>query len=132
VSIALHVAARHLQAFIGAGAFAVNVLRADQHHLANLFARPAEVAWQDVDFRIAPSGHLVLNGAVAWFLCQLSARHPVGDHLLLVGAVDDFGYEALAEPLAFARGRFGAFQVLAHTLPPDFIDHSYSPAMGWG
>lgn len=132
VSIALHRAARHLQAFLDAGAFTVNVLHANQYGLANLFATPSKVTWEDVDYRIAPSGHVVLSGTAAWFLCQLRAQHPVGDHLLLVGAVEDFGYDTLAEPLAFARGRFGLFQLSTHALPAHPIDEPYSPAMGWG
>lgn len=132
VSIALHTAARHLRAFLDAGAFAVNVLRADQHHLSNLFARPSEASWKDVSFRITPSGHLVLDGAAASFLCHLSAQHPVGDHLLIVGEVEHFAYDSRVEPLAFARGRYGEFRLATHTPPAEPTDFWSPPTIGWG
>ena len=90
VSIALHSTGRHLQAFVEGGAFAINVLRSDQHDLSNRFARPSQCSWEGVPRRVAPSGHLLLDGVAASFLCRLFAQHPVGDHLLLVGEVEHF------------------------------------------
>lgn len=132
VSVALHTAARHLRAFIDSGAFAINVLRADQHGLSNLFARPSECSWEDVRSRITTSGHLVLEGAAASFLCHLSAQHPVGDHLLLVGQVEHFSHDACVEPLAFLRGRYGTFRLATQTLPAEPLDHWSTSAIGWG
>jgi flavin reductase (DIM6/NTAB) family NADH-FMN oxidoreductase RutF len=132
VSIALHTAARHLRAFLDSGAFAINVLRADQHGLSNLFARPSECSWEGVRFRIAPSGHLVLEGAVASFLCHLSAQYPVGDHLLLVGEVEHFAHNVRVEPLAFLRGRYGTFHRATHTPPAEPLDHWSTSAISWG
>jgi flavin reductase (DIM6/NTAB) family NADH-FMN oxidoreductase RutF len=132
VSVALHVASRHLCAFLSRGAFAINVLRADQYGLSNLFARPSTCLWKDVPFRIAPSGHLVLEGAAASFLCHLSAQHVVGDHMLLVGEVEHFSHDARIEPLAFLRGRYGKIQSSVHALETDVLDHWSAPAIGWG
>ena len=132
VSVALHKAARHLQAFIDSGTFAINVLRADQHGLSNLFARPSECSWKDVRFHVAPSGHLLLDRAAACFLCHISARHPVGDHLLLVGEVEHFAHEADVEPLALLRGRYGTFRLATHTPPVELLDDSLTSSIGWG
>jgi flavin reductase (DIM6/NTAB) family NADH-FMN oxidoreductase RutF len=132
VSVALHAASRYLRSILDTGAFAINVLRADQHGLSNLFARPSTCSWKDVRFRIAPSGHLVLEGVAASFLCHLSAQHLVGDHLLLIGEVEHFTHDACVEPLAFLRGRYGRVQLAAHPLPAELLDHWSTSAIGWG
>jgi len=130
VSVALHQAARRLGAFIDSGKFAINVLRADQHGLSALFARHSECSYSDVRLSIAPTGHVLLDGAAACFLCRLSALHPVGDHVLLVGEVEQFSDDARVEPLAFMRGRYGTFRPAAHTPVVDSLDQW--SATGWG
>lgn len=132
VSIALHAAARHLGAFLDCGTFAINVLRADQYGLSNLFARPSESSCEEVGFRVTASEHVVLEGAAASFLCRLRAQHPVGDHVLLVGEVESFAYDARVEPLAFLRGRYGTFQLATQTAAAAPIDAWAAPAIGWG
>jgi flavin reductase (DIM6/NTAB) family NADH-FMN oxidoreductase RutF len=132
VSIAFHSAARHLSAFLECGSFAINVLRSDQDELSTLFTRPSECSWRDVPCRTTSSGHLVLDGAAASFSCRLFTQHEIGDHLLLVGEVEHFAYDARAEPMAFLRGRYGSFQIAAHTQPVDSFEASSMSAIGWG
>ncbi len=131
VSVAFHQAARHLRAFIDSGTFAINVLRADQHHLSNLFARPSDCSWKDVRYHVSPSGHLILDGVAASFLCRLTERHPVGDHMLLVGTIDEFAHDSKVEPLAFCGGRYGTFRLASHTPPVEPVDY-FTAALGWG
>ncbi len=131
VSVALHQAARHLRAFMDSGTFAINVLRADQHYLSNVFARPSDCSWKDVHYHVSQSGHLILDGVAASFLCHLAAWHPVGDHMLLVGAIDHFAHNNKVEPLAFCHGRYGTFRLATHTPIPEPID-PLSSAIGWG
>lgn len=132
VSIALHTAARHLRAFLDSGTFAINVLRSDQHALSNLFSRPSECSWEGVRSRMAPSGHVILEGVAAYFLCRLTAQHLTGDHLLLVGEVEHFAQDNQAEPLTFLRGRYGKFQAATHAAPAEFCDHWPTHAIVWG
>ena len=114
VSFAIHVAARHLKAFLDSSSFTVNVLRSDQRALSNLFARPSECSWEAVRHSVAPSGHIVLEDVVATFLCRLVADHPAGDHRLLIGEIQEFSYDADTAPIAFCRGRYGEFRPAAH------------------
>ena len=131
VSIALHHQARHLQPFLDSPVFAIHVLCADQHTISTHFARPSDCSWKDVRYHIVPSGHLVLERVAASFLCHLAARYPVGDHILLIGNVDQFSYDPRVEALAFSRGRYGAFQLRSHTPPLEPVDFVTS-TLGWG
>lgn len=133
LSIALHQGARHLSAFIGSRGFAVNVLNCNQQSLSRLFSSPSECSWADVRFHVAPSGHLLLDGAIAYFLCRQSGSHPVGDHTLLIGEIEEYLYDATREPLAFLGGRYGMFRPSAHSPPLDPADSwPFLSAVGWG
>jgi flavin-dependent trigonelline monooxygenase, reductase component len=131
VSVAFHTAARHVPAFLECGAFAINILSREQRTLSAHFARPSECSWEQVPFRVTPSGHVLLDGVAAVFLCRLSTCHEVGDHLLLVGQVDRFAYDARAEPIAFLRGRYGSFQLASCSSVPDPVGNCTAPSFGW-
>jgi flavin reductase (DIM6/NTAB) family NADH-FMN oxidoreductase RutF len=90
-------------AIIGSHAFAVSVLADDQQALAECFARPTTAgkltgfcgaAWHE-----AESGSPILEGAIAYFDCRLSARHDGGDHTIFIGEIVAAGYREDAEPL---------------------------------
>ncbi|HJV98452.1 MAG TPA: flavin reductase family protein [Arthrobacter sp.] len=81
--------------------FTVNILGAEQRHLAMHFAgRPGpEPKW--VEGGTAPR----LSGVLAWFECTPWAAYPGGDHTLYVGEVIDFNYRS-GDALAFANSTF--------------------------
>jgi len=90
-------------AIIGSHAFAVSVLTRDQHDLAECFAQPTtaeklkrfcDAAWHE-----AETGSPILEGALAYFDCRLSARHDGGDHAIFIGEIVAAGYREDAEPL---------------------------------
>jgi 3-hydroxy-9,10-secoandrosta-1,3,5(10)-triene-9,17-dione monooxygenase reductase component len=89
------------------GRFAVNVLRAGQEELARVFASkrvPAEkfaAVTHTVDHGVP-----VLDGALAWLVCDLQALHPGGDHEIGVGAVSALGHDPDGEPLVFVDGAY--------------------------
>jgi flavin reductase (DIM6/NTAB) family NADH-FMN oxidoreductase RutF len=88
------------------GRFAVNVLRTGQEDLARLFAskRLAADKFAAVTHSV-DHGVPVLDGALAWLVCDLRAEHPGGDHTIGVGAVTAMGHEE-GEPLVFHRGTY--------------------------
>ena len=98
---------RTLPVVRAAGRFAVNVLRAGQEDLARLFAskRLAADKFAAVTHSV-DHGVPVLDGALAWLVCDLQAEHPGGDHTIGVGAVTDMGHGP-GEPLVFYRGAYG-------------------------
>ena len=82
--------------------FAVNVLGADQRHLAWHFAgRPSDAV---PAFR-RMAGVPLLDRSLAWMICAPWANHDAGDHLILVGRVLEFGVNQ-QDPLCFYRGEF--------------------------
>src|SRR3954464_9962559 len=78
---------RTLVAVRQARRFAVNVLRAGQEDLARVFAskRVAREKFEEVTHTDA-HGVPVLDGALAWLACDLTALHEAGDHTIGIGA----------------------------------------------
>ncbi|CAN5642316.1 hypothetical protein BH23CHL5_BH23CHL5_11030 [soil metagenome] len=91
------------------GVFLISMLRADQRHVAEVFAgRP--VRGDPYDFsagRWEPSPNSMprLSGTVAWFDCRLFATHHVGTHTIFIGRVEhaDNGH---GTPLVYGRRSF--------------------------
>src|SRR4051794_32061654 len=86
--------------------FAVNVLRVGQEDLAQRFASkrmPAD-KFAEVTHTV-DHGVPVLDDALAWFVCDLAAEHPGGDHTIGVGAVTAMG-QGSGRPLTFYRGEY--------------------------
>lgn len=69
-------------------AFSINVLKKNQLDLAAHFGKAAsadklaEVAWTS-----GRTGAPLLDQAAAWFDCRVTAEHPAGDHMLVLGEV---------------------------------------------
>ena len=88
--------------------FGVNVLAADQEHLARRFASKEDTKFADVPHSVH-DGIPVLDGTLAWVGCELEQLIPAGDHTIGIGAVHaaELGVEGL-EPLTWYRGRYTA------------------------
>jgi flavin reductase (DIM6/NTAB) family NADH-FMN oxidoreductase RutF len=95
-----------------AGMFAVTMLAATQRALAGRFAaagRPgARLLLEAVPHRRGPlSRALIPDGGLAAFECEVAARIPAGDHLLLTAQVRAVAYLAEAgEPLIRFRNSY--------------------------
>jgi flavin reductase (DIM6/NTAB) family NADH-FMN oxidoreductase RutF len=90
------------------GRFAVNVLSRDQEDLSRLFASklPERQKFADVGFEPV-QGVPIIDGTVAWLVCDTQAFHPGGDHLLCVGRVVAMGPGHTGRaPLLFHRGDY--------------------------
>jgi flavin reductase (DIM6/NTAB) family NADH-FMN oxidoreductase RutF len=72
------------------GVFAINVLRADQQAIADLFAGRGAASGEDrfegLSWDVLKTGAPVLDGLAA-FDCDLLAADPIGTHHVLIGAV---------------------------------------------
>ena len=97
-------------AIIGSHAFAVSVLSREQRGLADCFAQPTtadklkrfcDAAWHE-----AETGSPILEGALAYFDCRLTERHPGGDHTLFLGEIVAAGYREDAAPLIWYGSRY--------------------------
>lgn len=98
---------RTLGAVRTAGRFAVNVLGAGQQDLATVFAskREQHEKFADVTHTVE-HGVPVIDGALAWMVCELRELLPGGDHTIGVGEVTAVRHEPDGEPLLFFGGRY--------------------------
>ncbi|PDT88163.1 nitrilotriacetate monooxygenase [Bradyrhizobium sp. Y36] len=97
-----------LTIFQNASHFTVNVLGASQQALASKFAKSSDDKFTGVDWTPGLGKAPVLAESVANFQCRSVNRYYGGDHVIFLGAVEAYTYNA-AEPLLFARGAFGRF-----------------------
>jgi flavin reductase (DIM6/NTAB) family NADH-FMN oxidoreductase RutF len=97
-------------AYLEGQPFSVTVLGADESRLAPHFAGQAR-AWPEpqwIDSGCVPR----LAGGVAHITCRPWTRYDAGDHVLYLGEVQEFSYQADADPLLYHCGllrSFGAF-----------------------
>jgi flavin reductase (DIM6/NTAB) family NADH-FMN oxidoreductase RutF len=103
-------------AIIGSHAFAVSVLSRDQRPMAECFAQPTtadklkrfcDAAWHE-----AETGSPILDDALAYFDCRLTARHDGGDHAVFIGEIVAAGYREDAEPLLWYASDYRALAEL--------------------
>lgn len=98
------------EAIVGSHSFAVSVLSDGQQALADCFAQPntadkvrrfCDAAWHE-----AETGSPILEGAIAFFDCRVTARHDGGTHSIFVGEIVAGSYDAGLEPLIWFGSRY--------------------------
>lgn len=89
--------------------FVVNVLAADQEDLALKFAQSGADKFDGVHTQAGLKGIPIIDGCVAYLECEVEARHPGGDHDIIVGRVHRV-FNLRKAPLLFHGGAF-------HSLP---------------
>jgi flavin reductase (DIM6/NTAB) family NADH-FMN oxidoreductase RutF len=85
----------------------VNLLGEDQGALAGSFARQASTGddkLSEVAQRPADSGAAILTDAVAYFDCEVINMVEAGDHLLVIGQVEDAALLGDRAPMTSASG----------------------------
>lgn len=102
-----------LAAFKDHGAFAVNVLAAEQEPLCRHFASATGDRFADVAWRPGIDDVPVLDGAVAVFECRTYAVYPGGDHEIFLGEVVRYDHWDTV-PLVFGKGRLSALAPTPH------------------
>jgi flavin reductase (DIM6/NTAB) family NADH-FMN oxidoreductase RutF len=120
------------------GAFAVNILKAEQRSLAERFARheldPSQ-RFAGLSFETCVTGAPLLTDALAHLECRMVAEYPGGDHVLLIGEVVGLEYgaeanEAATSPLVFYRSAYAT--LLEESLLPDAFPRGVAQAGGSG
>lgn len=87
--------------------FVVNILGEDQKRIAAQFARESVVGedkFAKLATRTAPSGGVILCDALAWMDCEVVSIQSVGDHLVVIGRIEDAGILNDGQPLTSASG----------------------------
>jgi flavin reductase (DIM6/NTAB) family NADH-FMN oxidoreductase RutF len=86
--------------------FCVNVLGAHQLSICQRFASKSEDKFGELSHGISPAGLPLIDGAVAWIECRIDSVLEIGDHYLVVGAVENLGCAAGGAPLIFFRNGY--------------------------
>ena len=103
-------AARSMPIFSNNSHYVINVLAANQAHLASQFSKRLENRFEGVEFSLSRTGQPILKGAAAWFECHNRNRYPEGDHVIFVGEVEHCETEPKAA-LIFHGGQFGGTEI---------------------
>ena len=96
-----------LAVFEACSHYAVNVLAADQVEFSQRFAQSQADKFAGIATTVGAGGSPLLPGCSAWFECRNELRYPGGDHIILIGYVENFG-RAEKAPLIFHGGRYRA------------------------
>jgi flavin reductase (DIM6/NTAB) family NADH-FMN oxidoreductase RutF len=88
------------------GRFCANILAADQSHHSARFAAKAANKFEGLEHAATPAGLPLLHDVLAWIECEIVSVTPIGDHLLVVGAVEALERREDGTPLLFFRGEY--------------------------
>lgn len=104
-------ASRTLPALRTSGRFAVNVIHASAGEVAERFASKAEDKFAGIAWRPGRYGCPLLHGAaLAWAECRVDREVDAGDHVVLIGLIEDGGAaDGEHAPLTYYRRRFGTW-----------------------
>ncbi len=102
----LSLQAGSMPAFEQGSHYAVHILAAEQHALAERFASKDLDRFNGVAFASGTHGVPILDGAAAVFECFNRSRYEEGDHVIFVGEVERCTRQAGAHPLIFHGGRY--------------------------
>lgn len=104
----------HLKSSSG---FAVSVLAEGDEVVSAMAGSKATDKFEQIPLLTTTSGHQVVEGAPAWFACELEAWVEAGDHDLLIGRVAAAGPSTTdRRPLMFHAGRYASL-VNESTIP---------------
>jgi 3-hydroxy-9,10-secoandrosta-1,3,5(10)-triene-9,17-dione monooxygenase reductase component len=94
-----------------AEAFGVNILTEEQEQVSRSFAQRGEKRQEmgGYPYRFGRLGAPILDGVLAWSECRVEHRYRGGDHIIVVGRVEDMAIERPdAAPLLFFGGQYHA------------------------
>lgn len=107
VLVCLSTAANSYPAFSRCGTFAVSILRHDQQDLAERFSRKGADKFADGGFVPTRRQLHAVDDAVCVLECTTYARYPAGDHVVIIGEVQDVTVNG-GDPIVYFDRRFGS------------------------
>ncbi|MEE9333040.1 MAG: flavin reductase family protein [Granulosicoccaceae bacterium] len=110
VLVCIAKSAASFDVFCGASHFSINVLGDDQTEVSNLFASQRADKFTVANRHAAQSGAPLINDALAWFDCAQHSIVEAGDHVILMGQVEDFGARE-GQPLGYFAGNYFNLEV---------------------
>ena len=93
------------------GAFAVNILSADQEDVSRVFATKEADKFRSIGWKPGATGSPIINDALASIDCRIEEEYEAGDHTIVVGRVSELHLtDDQPGPLLFYRGGYGRFE----------------------
>jgi flavin reductase (DIM6/NTAB) family NADH-FMN oxidoreductase RutF len=92
--------------FLASGRFTVNILRQGQDGISNGFAADGANFFQTMENGHSALGNPLIPDALAMFDCQTEAVHDGGDHVILIGRVNELRHDPDGHPLLYYRGKY--------------------------
>jgi flavin reductase (DIM6/NTAB) family NADH-FMN oxidoreductase RutF len=92
-----------------ATSFAVNILSEGQESLSRRFSGKLDDRFAGVGVTRSALGDALLDDALATLACRLVARHPAGDHDIVIGEVEE-GAVHSGRPLLYYRGGYAQLE----------------------
>lgn len=111
-----------------AGAFAVNILAADQQDLCRRFAVTGGDKFGGVAWRSGGNGAPLLDGALATVECDLEAVLDGGDHAIALGRVTALTAHREGAPLLYFRRTYGRLPGASEVPDASGVPASAGPA----
>ncbi|WP_315835779.1 flavin reductase [Bradyrhizobium prioriisuperbiae] len=96
---------RSFDVFQAAEHFAVNILSSEQIQISQAFSSSGTDKFSGIDWTVGKTGSPIISGNIATIECRVYARHDGGDHIILIGHVDNFR-QSPGEALLFFQGRY--------------------------
>lgn len=103
--VCLAKSAHSCEVFTKSPHFAVNILAEDQKAISGLFSSRAPDKFEQCDWTPGWAQVPILTGAIAQFTCTRHRLVDAGDHLVLIGRVEDF-VTGEGQPLGYFRGNY--------------------------
>jgi flavin reductase (DIM6/NTAB) family NADH-FMN oxidoreductase RutF len=86
--------------------FVVNILASDQEEISRRFASKLPDKFEGIAYREGPvTGSPILDGTLAWIECKVKEMIAGGDHVIVVGEIQD-GTANEGTPLLYFRGQY--------------------------
>ena len=107
-------------------AFCVNVLRAEDSDVSNLFsgAQSGEKRFETREWTRLATGSPVLLDALVSFDCRVVKKLVHGAHTIFLGQVQQVVFGKKGRPLLYAEGQYSKLASLAHGEPlPEGLDY---------
>jgi flavin reductase (DIM6/NTAB) family NADH-FMN oxidoreductase RutF len=92
-----------------ATSFAANILSDGQEALSRRFAGKSDDRFSDIGVRESALNDPVLDGVLGWLSCRIVARHPAGDHVIVIGQVEQAEARD-GRPLLYYRGGYATLE----------------------
>lgn len=90
------------------GHFCVNFLAFDQVEISNVMASKGADKFAGIPWSTSKTGSPLLEGVIGYVDCSVHMVHEAGDHYLVVGRVQDMGFDGASspDPLLYFEGRY--------------------------